>query len=80
MTFVGLDLHKRYFTACALDAGGTVLVEAKRLPTTLDALGGFLAPLDAPVTVAMEATLYWAWLAERLERRVSPYRSPTPTR
>lgn len=22
MTFVGLDLHKRYITACALDAGG----------------------------------------------------------
>jgi hypothetical protein len=30
MTFVGLDLHKRYITACALDAGGAVLAEAKR--------------------------------------------------
>ena len=56
MTFVGLDLHKRYITACALDASGTVLAEAKRLPTTLDALGAFLAPLAGPVTVAMGAT------------------------
>jgi transposase len=67
MTFVGLDLHKRYITACALDAGGAVLAEAKRLPASLDALGAFLAALPAPVTVAMEATLYWAWLTERLE-------------
>ena len=67
MTFVGLDLHQRYVTACALDAGGAVLAEAQRLPATLDALGVFLAALPGPVTVAMEATLYWAWLAERLE-------------
>ena len=67
MTFVGLDLHKRYITACALDAGGAVLAEAKRLPASLDALGAFLAALRGPATVAMEATLYWAWLTERLE-------------
>ena len=67
MTFVGLDLHKRYITACALDAGRAVLAEAKRLSATLDALGGFLAALPSPITVAMEATLYWAWLTERLE-------------
>jgi hypothetical protein len=51
MTFVGLDLHKHNVTACALDAGGAVLAEAKRLPVTLEALGPFLArpPLSAPV-------------------------------
>jgi transposase len=67
MTFVGLDLHKHYVTACALDASGAVVAEAKRLPVTPEALDAFLAALPGPVTVAMEATLYWAWLAERLE-------------
>lgn len=67
MTFVGLDLHKRYVTACALDTDGAILAEAKRLAPDLDTLLAFLAALPAPVTVAMEATLYWAWLTERLE-------------
>ena len=36
MTFVVFDLHKRYRTACALDASGTVIAEilaTKPLPT-----------------------------------------------
>jgi hypothetical protein len=32
MTFAGLDLHKRYITACALDAAGVVVGELRRLP------------------------------------------------
>ena len=67
MTFVGLDLHKRYITACALTPDGVIAAEAKRLPAARDALLAFLAPLPGPITLAMEATLYWAWLAERLE-------------
>jgi hypothetical protein len=31
MTFVGFDLHKRYITACALDASGTVVNEIRQL-------------------------------------------------
>jgi hypothetical protein len=31
MTYVGLDLHKRYITACALDASGTVVAEERKL-------------------------------------------------
>ena len=38
MVTVGLDLHKRYITACALDALGTVLAEHRRLEPSLDAL------------------------------------------
>lgn len=29
---VGLDLYKRYITACALDDAGTVVAEPRRLP------------------------------------------------
>lgn len=67
MTFVGLDLDKRYITVCARDSSGAIIAEAKRLAPDLDTLLAVFAPLPAPVPLAMEATLYWAWLAERLE-------------
>jgi hypothetical protein len=57
MTFVGLDLHKRYITACALDGGGEVIAEVRRMPVSIDTLGDFLAAFTGPVTFAMEATL-----------------------
>jgi hypothetical protein len=59
MTFVGLDLHKRYITACALDAVGVIVGELRRLPVSLEALLDFLRGFPQPVTVGMEATLYW---------------------
>ena len=62
MVTVGLDLHKRYITACALDALGAVLAEHRRLEPSLDALCRWLEALGQPVRVAMEATLYWHWL------------------
>lgn len=67
MTFVGLDLHKRYITACALDAGGGVVAEVRHMPVSAEALGDFLAAMTGAVTVAMEATLYWQWLHDQLE-------------
>jgi transposase len=66
MYYVGLDLHKRYVTGCVLDSQGKVVAEARRLPPTLEALLGWLGPLGQPVAVALEATLYWAWLHDRL--------------
>lgn len=33
MTYVGLDLHKRRVTACALDASGTVVLESTSSPS-----------------------------------------------
>jgi transposase len=66
MTFVGLDLHKRYITACALDATGTVLGELRRMPVSIDQLLEFLRGFDAPVSLGMEATLYWHWLHDQL--------------
>ncbi len=69
MAFVGLDLldlHKRYITACALDATGLVIGELRRLPVSLEALLDFLGGFPQPVTVGMEATLYWHWLHDHL--------------
>ncbi len=38
MTVVGFDLHKRYITACALDASGTIIAEVRQLSTSLEAV------------------------------------------
>lgn len=66
MIYVGLDLHKRYITACALQATGQLVAEERRLSTDLAALTMWLGRLTSPVTVVLEATLYWAWLERQL--------------
>jgi transposase len=67
MIWVGLDLHKRYITACALDDDGRVVAEHRRLPPDVAGLVAWLQALGDAVTVAMEATLYWAWLHDHLQ-------------
>jgi transposase len=66
MCWVGLDRHKRYKTACALDEDGRVVAEQRRLPPEVAGLIAWLQALGDAVTVAMEATLYWAWLHDHL--------------
>src|SRR5439155_1594657 len=66
MYCVGLDLHKKYITGCALDSQGGVVATERRLPPVLETVLGWLAPVGQPVAVALEATLYWAWLHDRL--------------
>lgn len=41
---------------------GVVIGELRRLPVSLEALLDFLKPFPQPVTIGMEATLYWHWL------------------
>ncbi len=67
MTFVGFDLHKRYITACALDASGAIIAEIRQLSTDRAHVLAWLAALPAPVTVAMEGMLYWEWLVTQLQ-------------
>lgn len=67
MYFAGVDLHKRYLTLCILDAQGNVLREHRRLNT--DALFAVLAEFDESISVALEATLHWAWLHDELVTR-----------
>jgi hypothetical protein len=61
MIWVGLDLHKKYITACALNDAGGLVAEHRRLPADAASLLSWLSGLGGAVTVAMEATLYWAW-------------------
>lgn len=67
MVYAGIDLHKRYLTLCVLDSNGNVLREHRRLGT--DALFAVLTEFDPPVSVAVEATLHWAWLHDQLVTR-----------
>jgi transposase len=67
MTFVGLDLHKRYITACALNANGAIISEIRQLATTIETVLDWLAAVPGPVVLAMEATLYWEWLVSGLQ-------------
>jgi transposase len=66
MIYVGLDLHRRYVTACALDSSGTLLGLERRLPPTEEVLLTWLGTWPQPLTIALEATLYWAWLHDHL--------------
>ena len=65
--FAGIDLHKRYLTLCVLDPEGNAVVQHRRLST--DGLFAVLCELDGPITVAVEATLHWAWLHDHLVQR-----------
>ena len=69
MTFVGFDLHKRYITACALDAAVEIIAEVRQLAPAIESVLAWLAALPGPVTIGAEATLYWEWLATRLTER-----------
>ena len=66
MFWVGLDLHKRYIAACALDDASHVVAEQQWLAADIEALVRWLLGSGGEVTVAMEATLYWAWLHDQL--------------
>lgn len=66
MHYVGIDLHKRYVSVCALAKSGEVVSERRRLSNTAEAILTWLGELERPVAVALEATLHWAWLHDLL--------------
>jgi transposase len=66
MYCVGLDLHERYITGCVVDSQGSVVASERRLPPVLETVLGWLVPVGQAAPVALEATLYWAWLHDRL--------------
>ena len=66
MVYVGLDLHKRYITACAVASDGKVMAEVRQLSPDWEVLARWLGGLGAPLTVVLEATLYCWWLERQL--------------
>jgi transposase len=60
MVTVGLDVHKRYITGCALDDGGAVLAQHRRLEPSLHALGRWLERgFDVLVAQPYQVKLIW---------------------
>ena len=66
MIYVGLDLHKRYITACAIASDGRVVAEVRQLSTAWEAPATWLEALGAPLTAVLEATLDCWWLERQL--------------
>ena len=62
--YIGIDLHKAFFQACAVTAGGEREWE-QRWPTTEAGIAGLLARCDASSCIAVEASSpTWAFVDE----------------
>ena len=59
--YVGLDVHKKTISYCVKEADGTILDEGK-IDATRDGLYAFADRLPRPCAVALEATLFTAWI------------------
>ena len=62
MHYVGIDLHKKYLTVCALNKSGEVMAEHRRLANTAEAVLGMLGELEGPVAAARKLCCYLYWM------------------
>lgn len=63
--YIGVDLHKRFFQVCAVDAHGTRVWEA-RYATEAAAIAQFAARCGATATVAVEASGPTWWFVDQV--------------
>ncbi|KXA98984.1 hypothetical protein AKJ41_06200, partial [candidate division MSBL1 archaeon SCGC-AAA259O05] len=77
--FAGLDVHKKYFHATALEESGDVLVQ-KNYPNRSEGYDSLLAKTGKEVKVAFEATYAWEYVFEELEDRVEEVKLAHPKR
>ena len=80
MIFVGLDLHKRYVTPCAIDADGQLIAEARRVGPDLPIVSGWLGRLTGPVTVVLEPRCIGPGSSSSSPRWATSCKSHIPTR
>lgn len=59
--YMGLDVHKKSISYCVKEADGTILAEGK-IKATRDELRALADQLPRPCAVALEATLFTAWI------------------
>jgi len=67
MIEVGMDQHKRFTTAAALDTATGELIERRLEHDDPESIGAFLESFDAAVRVTLETTGNWYWLADVIE-------------
>ncbi|KXA91496.1 hypothetical protein AKJ57_00975 [candidate division MSBL1 archaeon SCGC-AAA259A05] len=77
--FAGLDVHKKYFHATAMDKSGDILVQ-EEFPNETEGYDSLLAMTGEEVKVAFEATYAWEYVYEELEDRVKEVKLAHPKR
>src|SRR5260370_41098624 len=66
MYYLGLDVHKKTISYCVKDASGQIHAEGA-IPATRWDLDRCMKMLPRPWTVAMEATMFTAWIYDHLK-------------
>ncbi len=65
MYYIGLDVHKKTISYCVKDGSGRIYGEGS-IPATRLTLDLWMKTLPQPWTVAMEATIFTAWIYDHL--------------
>ena len=68
MTYLGIDLHTRNMTICAVTSNAKKIGEWK-LANDTDLLNDLIREIGEPVKAVVEATSSWYWLADWAENR-----------
>lgn len=68
MTYLGIDLHTRNMTICAVSSNGKKIGEWK-LANDTDQLDDLMQEINGPGKAVVEATSIWYWLADWAESR-----------
>ena len=66
MYYIGLDVHKKTISYCVKDGSGRIHAEGT-IPATRLTLDMWMKTLPRPWTVAMEATIFTAWIYDHLK-------------
>ena len=66
MYYIGLDVHKKTISYCVKDGSGRIYAEGS-IPATRLTLDMWMKTLPKPWTVAMEATIFTAWIYDHLK-------------
>src|SRR5246500_3779006 len=66
MYYIGLDVHKKTISYCVKAGSGRIHAEGS-IPATRLALDMWMKTLPRPWTVAMEATIFTAWIYDHLK-------------
>ena len=66
MNYVGIDIHKRYSVCATQDEQGRRLRGARIEGNAASAFAQYLASLDGPCKIALEACWNWGALYDRL--------------
>src|SRR5713101_4106742 len=66
MYYIGLDVHKKTINYCVKDGSGRIYAEGS-IPAARLTLDLWMKTLPQPWTVAMEATIFTAWIYDHLK-------------